>query len=78
MKLLLVIGVAGATVAQAACGASGSSSGGGIDAYEQCILNSMTAAAQRIKAQGKTYQTLDEATVVAMVRRNAELECAGK
>ncbi|RYE71715.1 MAG: hypothetical protein EOO81_05230 [Oxalobacteraceae bacterium] len=51
---------------------------GQLNAYEQCYVNSLRAAAARFEKDTRTYYTVTEEEVVALAKANARLECAGK
>ncbi len=46
--------------------------------YERCIVDSIEAASRRFQKEDRTYRPVTADQVVAMARRNAELECADR
>lgn len=46
--------------------------------YERCIVDSIEAASRRFQKEDRTYRTVTADQVVAIARRNAELECADR
>lgn len=46
--------------------------------YERCIVDSIDATARRFQKEDRSYYTVTADQVIAMARRNAELECADR